>query len=186
MLDLSTHKAPFDIALPYGLTVTVKPLTTAGMAAAQAAARRDQDLVVADIRPHPVADPPKAAGIRTRSTPGKEAAKLGKLTQHSHPTEIVTPSTLSPEPFHTTKTQLGHSGPSSRVRGFIGSGYFMRWPTVWPRLCAAGASSWLKRELPSRLQADRAIDRSSYAHGSPKTDGTKKRCENVHRSERKI
>jgi hypothetical protein len=40
MLDLSTHKAPFDIALPYGLSVTVKPLTTAGMAAAQAAARR--------------------------------------------------------------------------------------------------------------------------------------------------
>ena len=40
MLDLSTHKAPLDIALPYGLTVTVKPLTTAGMAAAQAAARR--------------------------------------------------------------------------------------------------------------------------------------------------
>ena len=36
MLDLSTHKAPFDIALPYGLTVTVKPLTTAGMGAAQA------------------------------------------------------------------------------------------------------------------------------------------------------
>jgi hypothetical protein len=40
MLDLSTHKGPFDIALPYGLSVTVKPLTTAGMAAAQAAARR--------------------------------------------------------------------------------------------------------------------------------------------------
>jgi hypothetical protein len=40
MLDLSTPKAPFDIALPYGLTVTVKPLTTAGIAAAQAAARR--------------------------------------------------------------------------------------------------------------------------------------------------
>ena len=40
MLDLSTPKAPFDSALPYGLSVTVKPLTTAGMAAAQAAARR--------------------------------------------------------------------------------------------------------------------------------------------------
>jgi hypothetical protein len=40
MLDLSTPKAPFDIALPYGLSVTVRPLTTAGMAAAQAAARR--------------------------------------------------------------------------------------------------------------------------------------------------
>jgi hypothetical protein len=37
MLDLSTPRAPFDIALPY---VTVKPLTTAGMAAAQVAARR--------------------------------------------------------------------------------------------------------------------------------------------------
>ena len=40
MLDLSIPKAPFEIALPYGLSVTVKPLTTAGMAAAQAAARR--------------------------------------------------------------------------------------------------------------------------------------------------
>ena len=40
MLDLSASKAPFDIALPYGLSVTVRPLTTAGMAAAQAAARR--------------------------------------------------------------------------------------------------------------------------------------------------
>lgn len=27
MLDLSNPKAPFDIALPYGLMVTVKPLT---------------------------------------------------------------------------------------------------------------------------------------------------------------
>jgi hypothetical protein len=40
MLDLSTHKGPFDIALPYGLSVTVRPLTTAGTVAAQAAARR--------------------------------------------------------------------------------------------------------------------------------------------------
>ena len=40
MLDLSVPKVPFDIALPYGLSVTVQPLTTAGMAAAQAAARR--------------------------------------------------------------------------------------------------------------------------------------------------
>jgi hypothetical protein len=40
MLDLSVPKVPFDIALPYGLSVTVRPLTTAGMASAQAAARR--------------------------------------------------------------------------------------------------------------------------------------------------
>jgi hypothetical protein len=50
MLDLSTHKAPFDIALPYGLTVTVKPLTTAGMAATQAAARRAIEVIERQAR----------------------------------------------------------------------------------------------------------------------------------------
>jgi hypothetical protein len=50
MLDLSTHKAPFDIALPYGLSVTVKPLTTAGMAAAQAATRRAVDSIERQAR----------------------------------------------------------------------------------------------------------------------------------------
>jgi hypothetical protein len=50
MLDLSTPKAPFDIALPYGLSVTVKPLTTAGMAAAQAAARRALEAIERQAR----------------------------------------------------------------------------------------------------------------------------------------
>jgi hypothetical protein len=40
MIDLAQRAEPFEIALPYGLSVTVKPLTTAGMATAQAAARR--------------------------------------------------------------------------------------------------------------------------------------------------
>ena len=40
MIDLSLSSEPFDLELPYGLRVTVRPLTTAGMAAAQAAARR--------------------------------------------------------------------------------------------------------------------------------------------------
>jgi hypothetical protein len=40
MIDLAQRSEPYQIALPYGLSVTVKPLTTAGMAAAQAAARR--------------------------------------------------------------------------------------------------------------------------------------------------
>ena len=40
MISLSTPNEPYDIELPYGITVTVRPLTTAGMAAAQAAARR--------------------------------------------------------------------------------------------------------------------------------------------------
>jgi hypothetical protein len=50
MLDLSTPKAPFDIALPYGLSVTVKPLTTASMAAAQAAARRAVEAIERQAR----------------------------------------------------------------------------------------------------------------------------------------
>ena len=50
MLDLSVPKAPFDIALPYGLSVTVRPLTTAGMAAAQAAARRAVEAIERQAR----------------------------------------------------------------------------------------------------------------------------------------
>jgi hypothetical protein len=50
MLDLSIPKPPFDIALPYGLSVTVKPLTTAGMAAAQAAARRSVEAIERQAR----------------------------------------------------------------------------------------------------------------------------------------
>jgi hypothetical protein len=49
MLDLSIPKAPFEIELPYGLTVTVTPLTTAGMAAAQAAARRAVEAIERQI-----------------------------------------------------------------------------------------------------------------------------------------
>jgi hypothetical protein len=38
------------LALPYGLSVTVKPLTTAGMAAAQAAARRSVEAIERQAR----------------------------------------------------------------------------------------------------------------------------------------
>jgi len=40
MISLKQPIEPFEIELPYGVTVTVKPLSTAGMAAAQASARR--------------------------------------------------------------------------------------------------------------------------------------------------
>jgi hypothetical protein len=40
MIDLAQRAEPYEIALPYGLIVTVRPLTTASMAAVQAAARR--------------------------------------------------------------------------------------------------------------------------------------------------
>jgi hypothetical protein len=50
MIDLAQQSGPYDIALPYGLTVTVKPLTTAGMAAAQAAARRAVEAIERQAR----------------------------------------------------------------------------------------------------------------------------------------
>jgi hypothetical protein len=34
MIDLARRPEPYEIALPYGLSGVVKPLTTAGMAAA--------------------------------------------------------------------------------------------------------------------------------------------------------
>jgi Barrel-sandwich domain of CusB or HlyD membrane-fusion len=50
MIDLGQRSEPYEIALPYGLTVTVKPLTTAGMAAAQAAARRAVEAIERQVR----------------------------------------------------------------------------------------------------------------------------------------
>jgi hypothetical protein len=50
MIDLAQQSGPYEIALPYGLTVTVKPLTTAGMAAAQAAARRAMEAIERQAR----------------------------------------------------------------------------------------------------------------------------------------
>ena len=50
MIDLGQRCEPYDLPLPYGLTVTVKPLTTAGMAAAQAAARRAVEAIERQAR----------------------------------------------------------------------------------------------------------------------------------------
>jgi hypothetical protein len=50
MIDLVQRSEPYEIALPYGLSVTVKPLTTAGMAAAQAVARRAVEAIERQAR----------------------------------------------------------------------------------------------------------------------------------------
>jgi hypothetical protein len=50
MIDLAQRSEPYEIALPYGLTATVKPLTTAGMASAQAAARRAVEAIERQAR----------------------------------------------------------------------------------------------------------------------------------------
>jgi len=50
MISLKPQTDPYEIELPYGVTVTVKPLTTAGMAAAQAAARRRVESLEAQVR----------------------------------------------------------------------------------------------------------------------------------------
>src|ERR687897_1619090 len=50
MIDLAQRSEPYEIALPYGLSVTVKSLTTAGMAAAQAGARRAVEAIERQAR----------------------------------------------------------------------------------------------------------------------------------------
>jgi hypothetical protein len=50
MIDLSQPSAPYELELPYGLRVTVRPLTTAGMAAAQAVARRAVEAIERQVR----------------------------------------------------------------------------------------------------------------------------------------
>jgi hypothetical protein len=50
MIDLSQPTVPFELELPYGLNVTVKPLTTAGMAAAQAGTRRAVEAIERQAR----------------------------------------------------------------------------------------------------------------------------------------
>jgi hypothetical protein len=50
MIDLAQRSESYEIALPYGLLVTVKPLTTAGKAAAQAAARRAVEAIERQAR----------------------------------------------------------------------------------------------------------------------------------------
>ena len=50
MISLKQQTEPYDIELPYGVTVTVKPLTTASMAATQAAARRRVEAVESQAR----------------------------------------------------------------------------------------------------------------------------------------
>jgi hypothetical protein len=50
MIDLRLRSEPYELELPYGLRVTVRPLTTAGMAAAQAAARRAVEAIERQAR----------------------------------------------------------------------------------------------------------------------------------------
>jgi hypothetical protein len=50
MIDLSQRSEPYELELPYGLRVTVRPLTTAGMAAAQAAVRRAVEAIERQAR----------------------------------------------------------------------------------------------------------------------------------------
>jgi hypothetical protein len=50
MIDLSRRGEPYELELPYGFKVSVKPLTTSGMAAAQASARRAVEAIERQVR----------------------------------------------------------------------------------------------------------------------------------------
>ena len=71
MIDLAQQSGPHEIELPYGLTVTVKPLTTAGMAAAQAAARRAVEAIERQVRERTEAG--LATGVKQGCKPRAQA-----------------------------------------------------------------------------------------------------------------
>jgi hypothetical protein len=50
MIDLNQRSEPYELELPYDLKVTVRPLATAGMAAAQAGARRAVEAIERQAR----------------------------------------------------------------------------------------------------------------------------------------
>jgi len=70
MIDLAQRSQPYEIALPYGLSVTVKPLTTAGMAGAQAAARQAVEAIERQARERTEAGLP-LDGLPDLSTEGE-------------------------------------------------------------------------------------------------------------------
>jgi hypothetical protein len=70
MIDLSQRSEPYELELPYGLRVTVRPLTTAGMAAAQAAARRAVEAIERQARERTEAGLP-LDGLPDLSTEGE-------------------------------------------------------------------------------------------------------------------
>jgi hypothetical protein len=67
MIDLSQRTEPYELELPYGLRVTVRPLTTAAMAAAQAAARRAVEAIERQARER------REAGVALDSLPDLSA-----------------------------------------------------------------------------------------------------------------
>lgn len=53
MIDLKPQTEPYDLELSYGIAVTVQPLTTVGMLAAQAAARKAADREIKEAKDMP-------------------------------------------------------------------------------------------------------------------------------------
>ena len=70
MIDVAQRSEPYEIALPYGLSVTVKPLTTAGMAVAQAITRRAVEAIERQARERTEAGLP-LDGLPDLSTEGE-------------------------------------------------------------------------------------------------------------------
>jgi hypothetical protein len=80
MIDLAQRSEPYEIALPYGLTVTVKPLTTAGMTTAQAAARRTVEAIERQARERAGAGLPSSA--RRANATSLALRHIGRLRRH--------------------------------------------------------------------------------------------------------
>ena len=85
MISLAQRQEPYELDLPYGVTVTVKPLTTAGMATAEAGARRRLESLETQARER------KEAGLPPDGLPDlTEAAERDGLYHALLVTELAT------------------------------------------------------------------------------------------------
>ena len=122
MIELTQWSKPHQIPLPYGLAVTVQPLNTSGMAAAQAAARRSVEAVERRAR--------WAQGSRTAT--GRLARPLGRGR----------PGWLPPSPAHpgARGPAAVHAPPSAAERRKKRISALCRWhfqPDGGPEYCRA-------------------------------------------------
>jgi hypothetical protein len=165
MIDLAQRSEAYEVALPYSLSVTVKPLTAAGMAAAPAAARRAVEAIERQARE------PMEAGLALDGLPdlsaegerdGSYQAQLIRELAVRHITSWTgvkleegpappTPENVAADdgalPGRRTVLPAVHAPPGAAERGKSGS-----------RPSAAGTSSQVERpneRVVAGLEAER-------------------------------
>jgi hypothetical protein len=128
MIDLHQQVDPYNFELPYGLSVRVKPLTTVGMAAAQAAARRSVEAIERQGREHaeagfPLNGLPDLGG----RTDGFYQAQLIRELAVRHITDWTASSLGAAPPRRRPQISLRSWSSTRSASGFFRSSRCAKW-----------------------------------------------------------